>query len=164
MEFIYDYSSALHKVMFTLLWSRLSTEKDAAIIKLSLNQLSDCSHWFLCTTTTTAANRVFSKPEKKTKPTTWGGNRCFCKSWQNCVLIYFALLPTSSNLKTLFGNRWILIQANTDLSLACRPFLRQMQSEIVTPNLVFGQIYKWFSNEFRLKEFRDFSCSPDFAC
>ena len=64
MEFIFDNSIALHKVMFTLLWSLLSTKKDAAIIKWSLNKLSDCSHWFLCTNTTITANRVFSKPEK----------------------------------------------------------------------------------------------------
>ena len=89
----------LYKAMFPLLWSPLSTEKDAAIIKWSLNQLSDCSHWFLYTTTTIAANRVFSKPEK-IKPTTWGGNRCFCKSWQN-VFCYILLCYPRAAIREL---------------------------------------------------------------
>ena len=82
----------LYKAKLTLLWSPLSTEKDAAIIKWSLNQLSDCLHWFLYNTPTTiAANRVFSKPEKKSNPPLEGEIAAFANLDKMCFVKYFSV-------------------------------------------------------------------------
>ena len=80
----------LYKAKLTLLWSPLSTEKDAAIIKWSLNQLSDCLHWFLYNTPTTiAANRVFSKPEKNQTHHLKGEFAAFANLDKMCFVKYF---------------------------------------------------------------------------
>lgn len=157
MEFIFDDSIALHKVMFTLLWSLLSTKR---------TQLSSNEVWsnFLIVPTDFYAPillslpTVFSQNQKKIKPTT---TAVFANLDRMCSVIYSSRPAIRELSLAIVESLFKPIQI---WHLLAGLFLHHIQSEIVTRNLVFKQLHKWFSNVFRKKEFRDFSCSPDSAC